>query len=133
MQAMREMVAPGEELMPHRFNLVNYASLASNNNQVNSGSFNPVKYATRESNINRANSECFNLEKHATMVSNHNEVDSGSSELGSTSTPIKTLTRNRGLVMREDSARNDSQISSLVEEVLLNRSKCRRLNDSSAN
>jgi hypothetical protein len=126
-------VAPGAELMPHRFNLVNYASLASNDIQVDSGSFNLEKYATPVSNVDQANSGSFNLVKYATLVCNGDQVDAGSSEQGSTSIPIKTLTRNRGLVMREDSAMTDSQgRSSLDEEVLFHRSKSRHLNDSSA-
>lgn len=134
MQSMREMVAPGEELMPHRFNSVKDISLASNISQVNSGTSNLVKYATLASTIDQVNSGCFNLVKDATvtLVSNNDQVNTGCSEPGSTSTSIKTLSRNRGLFMREDLVRNDSLDRSSLEEELFIRNKCRRLTDNTA-
>ncbi|KAJ4811209.1 Non-structural maintenance of chromosome element 4 [Rhynchospora pubera] len=169
-KAMREMVAPGAELMPHRVSSLNYATLAPNTGQANSGpsnseqyatlaynisednsdSLNPLKYATLASNISEDNSDSFNLLKYATLASNINGVSPGSSNLvtcallpdpcqvntrpsatGSTSTPIKTLTRNRGLIMRENSVMNDSQNRSAVSEVLFYRRKFRRLDSAS--
>ncbi|KAJ4758758.1 Non-structural maintenance of chromosomes element A [Rhynchospora pubera] len=169
-KAMREMVAPGAELMPHRVSSLNYATLAPNTGQANSGpsnseqyatlaynisednsdSLNLLKYATLASNISEDNSDSFNLLKYATLASNINGVSPGSSNLvtcallpdpcqvntrpsatGSTSTPIKTLTRNRGLIMRENSVMNDSQNRSAVSEVLFYRRKFRRLDSAS--
>lgn len=127
-------MAPGEELMPHRFNSVKDISLASNISQVNSGTSNLVKYATLASTIDQVNSGCFNLVKDATvtLVSNNDQVNTGCSEPGSTSTSIKTLSRNRGLFMREDLVRNDSLDRSSLEEELFIRNKCRRLTDNTA-
>ncbi|KAJ1702535.1 hypothetical protein LUZ63_002314 [Rhynchospora breviuscula] len=170
-KAMREMVAPGAELMPHRVSSLNYSTLAPNTGQANSwpsnseqyatlaynisednsDSFNPLKYATLASNISEDNSDSFNPLKYATLASNINEVSPGSSNLvtsallpdpcqvntvrpsatGSTSTPIKTLTRKRGLIMRENSIMNDSQNRSADREVLFYRRKFRRLDSAS--
>ncbi|KAJ3707381.1 hypothetical protein LUZ61_011086 [Rhynchospora tenuis] len=145
-KAMREMVAPGAELMPHRVNSLNYATLAPSTGPTNSGPSNSVQYATLAYNFSEDNSDSFNSLKYAPLASNISEVSPGSSNLvtcaplsdpcqvntrpsapGSTSTPIKTLTRNRGLVMREDSVMKDSQSRSADTEVLFYRRKARRL------
>ena len=88
MQSMREMVVPGEELMPHRFTFVKDVSLASNISQVNSGTSNLVKYATLASTIDQVNSECFYLVKDATVTLVSNSVTKSTLGLANQEGPL---------------------------------------------